>query len=244
MKLILKGSRDLLLPLLLPFGTGGYFLFSSIQAMPPYPIETKEPTAAVRFLPASNSQVISEFLDFKDSSVLFLPGSLSSGVPTVGGSLPHAPSAEPQPPKTSVPDPWASLKPKGPDNNSSARREEIMRAMARSEADGFGTDPEPPDELVGRPIEERLQAIVFEHGKGQARASAPLPKDFLQHFGTALWGPAEYAFYVSEGLPAGPPAPTRSSGNAQVDESIQAHFSKPGAIPTLPDGYYLLRIEP
>ncbi len=238
------GTRDPLLPLLLLFGGGVYYVFSSIQAVPVHPGEAKESVAAARFVSASVSPVVTEFLAFKDSSVLFLPDAPSTGASVAEAELPYAPSAEPRSDGAFVSDPWGASEAAGGDYDPSASGEEVLRAMAKPEVGGFGTDPMRAVEPGNGPAEGGPHAIVYEYGSGRARASLPLPKDFHQRFGSALWGPTEYAFYLSDGLPAGPPAPTRSSGNAQVDESLQAHFSEPAFIPALPNGYYLLRVAP
>lgn len=226
------------------FGLAGYFLFTSIRTFPERPNETTEPAAAASFIPESVSTDFLEFLAFKDASILFLPDPKSSGVPLSATSLPYAPGATPHPPITSTPDTWTSSAVITWEGNRSVHYELIRQSMAKPKATGFGSNPEYTAELLPVPADPMILAFIFEHGSTQPVASISLPEEFQQQFGAALWGTAEYAFFVTSGIPAGPPAPTRSSGNARVDEGLQKHFSLSGSIPPLPDGYYLLRVEP
>ena len=76
------------------------------------------------------------------------------------------------------------------------------------------------------------------------RHALELPEEILSNAPPSLWNPVQILLHLSGGLPIGLPMVGQSSGFAEWDASLQAHFSSLGFYRGHRDGYYQIWVYP
>ena len=179
---------------------------------------------------------------FLDSSVIYLPSAYSQGTSNLSTRLPVSPGLGSYSPSFVVDDPWVEalterelLSPPATDNIlGSIFFRRPLSTFGKSERPYFAKHEHVP------PLLE-----VFVHGREKPVISRPFPLRNLEQFDKGeLWRNVEFVFTILNNTIAGPPVPSKSSGNEIVDELLLSELLELTPSLALADGYYLATIAP
>ena len=207
-----------------------------------YAPSEQSPTSQPWVRVVSTPSIPLDDLLFLDSSVIFLPSDYSQGTSDLSTRLPVSPGLDPYSLSFDVDDPWVEalaerelLSPPAIDSilgSTFLRRP--LSTFGKSERPHF-TKLEPAPPLFE----------VFVHGQERPVISRPFPLQNLKQFDKGeLWRKVEFVFTILYSTLAGPPVPSKSSGNEIVDELLLSKLLELAPSLALADGYYLATISP
>jgi len=205
---------------------------------PPSELPPSEPWVRMESIPSIH---LDNFL-FLDSSIIYLPNYYSQGTSDLSTRLPASPGLDSYSLSFAVDDPWVVdfaerelLSPPSIDNIlGSAFLRRPLSTFGKSERPHFAKHEHAP------PLLE-----VFVHGREGPVISRPFPlRNWEQFDNGELWRKVEFVFTILYSTLAGPPVPSKSSGNEIIDELLLSKFLELAPSLALGDGYYLATIAP
>ena len=227
--------RDLLPLFFFFFFSLGYWIFFSYRPFEAYP-ETRKRGEPVALIPQVKDHAeLTEFIHFKDPSIIFLPNQFTVGNPIAASGLPVAPGMEPYPPSFYASDPWLDSRQSNDGNLSKLEERALSMSLMRRPLSTFGKAP--PNRLQKTETMSSM-AWIYIVGERFPLKIIPLKTEFWSQHGGGLWGATEFVFTLRNNVMAGPPAPSKSSGSEAVDDALGRYLMEIESSLGLHDGYY------
>jgi hypothetical protein len=236
------------------FGHGLFFLILSIvfagaftlaQIYEPfkiYGLPTQYPSPQHWVRVQSQPSIVLEDLLFLDSSVIYLPSKYSQGTSDLPTRLPMSPGLDSYSLSFVVDDPWVEVLTERELLSPTATNNILGSTFLRRPLSTFGKS-ERPHFAKHEHVPPLLE--VFVHGREHPVISRPFPLRNLKQFDKGeLWRKVEFVFTILYSTLAGPPVPSKSSGNEFVDELLLSELLELAPSLGLADGYYLATIAP